>query len=148
MKKLLILLVSMLFFVNTSFAMSASHMGQIYQRVLQANGLHGVPLVVIRDNDVNADNAGDRIEVNTGMLRDVRNDSEMALVLGHELAHGTLHHHMSTIPNEYAADRLGAQYMNKAGYNICVGAKMLKRFGNHASNDHPAGTDRYKRLGC
>ncbi len=149
MNKLLILLVSTVFFVNNSFAMSFSHAKAIYNKVLAANHLTYKPTLILKkDGDVNAENDGVIIQINTGMLADVRDDDEMALVLGHELAHGILHHRASTIPNEYAADALGAQYMHNAGYSICTGAKVLKRFGNTTSDDHPAGTDRYARLGC
>jgi predicted Zn-dependent protease len=147
LKKLLIYLVLLVVSVN-SYAMSGAHAMQIYLKLLRDNDLDGVPLLIVKNRDVNAANTGYSIQVYTGMLNNVRNDSEMALVLGHEIAHGTLHHNGSTIPNEYAADALGAKYSTRAGYSVCVGANMLKRFGNRTSSSHPAGTDRYKRLGC
>lgn len=148
LSKLLMLLVGMLTFVN-SYAMGFGHVKEIYDRVTRANGMLYKPvLVVVYDGKVNADAGGGVIRIHSGMLMFARNDSEMAMVLGHELAHGTLGHHSSTIPNEYAADALGAQYMSRAGYNICTGAKLLKRFGDKPSETHPIGSARYSKLGC
>ena len=146
--KLLILLVATTGCVQT-FAMSSSQVRDVYIKLVKANGIHQVPkLIFSKSSEVNAETNGWQIKVNTGMLRNFRSPHEVALVLGHELAHGTLRHNGSTIRNEYAADKLGARYARNTGYNICIGAKVLKRFGNKASKTHPAGTDRYKRLGC
>lgn len=148
MIKIIGFLVAIVLSFNT-FAMSMSHAKDIYIRIAKANGLRVVPeLVVINDNSVNAEAQGSRIGIYVGMLKNVRNDSEMALVLGHELAHGRLGHSGSTPSNEFAADKLGAKYAHSAGYNVCVGAQLLKRFGSVASKTHPAGTERFKRLGC
>jgi predicted Zn-dependent protease len=47
---------------------------------------------LVEDDDLNAAADGRRIYLNRGMLRFVRSDEELALVLGHELAHNAMRH--------------------------------------------------------
>lgn len=47
---------------------------------------------LIDEDKVNAFTNGVKIGITTGMIRFVKNDDELALVLGHELAHGALNH--------------------------------------------------------
>lgn len=139
-------LVLILFSIN-SYAMSFAHATKIYYNILKANNMHiGQRLVLEQNDDHNAKSGLTRITLYTGMLRFVRNDDEMAMVLGHEIAHWRLHHRRSTPSNEYAADYQGGKYMSRAGYNMCKGAKILARFGDTDSKTHPAGTKRYRRL--
>ncbi len=148
MKKLLMLLI-LVTFCPAPMANGSNHVQDIYAKVVKASGISKAPMLIISSNpDVNAYNNGVAIVLNTGLIKDARDDDEIALVLGHELAHGALHHRTSNIPNEYAADKLGAVYMRKAGYNVCLGAMMVKRFGSAKSKSHPPGTERYKALGC
>ncbi len=147
MKKFIIGIFMLLFSIN-SYAMSFKHVQDLYNRILQSNHIVKYPiLIMVNNSDNNAGQDGSNLFIYTGLLKDVRNDSEMALVLGHELSHYTLGHWTSNYSNEYAADKLGAQYIHSAGYSICKGAQFLKRLGG-ATNDHPAGIDRYHRLGC
>lgn len=121
----------------------------VYQRITRANGFWVYPILVVRQSPrVQAGNRGVYIYITTGMIKFVKNEHELAVVLGHELAHGKLWHKKSNYLNEYAADKLGAQYAYKAGYNICIGVKILKRFGRKASKTHPSGISRYDRLRC
>jgi predicted Zn-dependent protease len=126
--------------------MQMYHAQLIYSRILHSNHISGPPLKIEYNSDVNAHSTWYGLYINTGMLRNVRNDSEMALVIGHELAHYRLGHLQSTPENEYAADRLGASYMVIAGYNICIGAQVVKRFHSKGSKTHPNSDDRYYRL--
>lgn len=128
-----------------------ARVNNIYATVVRANGISNAPaLVIVSNSAINAQEVFELgvISINTGLIDSALDDSEIAMVLGHELAHFTKGDSMSTIPIEYAADQLGGQYMAKAGYNLCLGAKIIQRFGTTASSDHPAGTDRYARLGC
>lgn len=49
-------------------------------------------LAIVRDDRVNAAANGEVVAVTTGILRYVQTDSELALVLGHELGHNALEH--------------------------------------------------------
>ncbi|MFQ5684695.1 MAG: M48 family metalloprotease [Candidatus Binatia bacterium] len=50
------------------------------------------PVNLVNDYSVNGFADGDEIGITTGMLRFVNNDSELALVIGHEMAHIVLGH--------------------------------------------------------
>ncbi len=122
---------------------------QVYERLIRANHIKNAPpLYVIEDDDPNAYSSLNEIGINTGMLKFATNDDELARILGHELAHLKLHHHRSSVKNEYAADRMAAIYMSTAGYNVCRGALLLKRRGSNGGNDHPADILRYKAFHC
>lgn len=67
----------------------------IFDRILTLNP--GIPqntrLVLYRSNDFNAFTMGDNlIFVHVGLLNDLKNEAQIALVLCHEIAHNTLHH--------------------------------------------------------
>jgi predicted Zn-dependent protease len=79
-------------------------------------------------------------------MLNITNKDELALVLGHELAHYKLGHHGSNHRNEYAADALGYQYAAKAGYNVCRGKNIFKKFRKGGSATHPDPRDRIKHL--
>ena len=130
------------------YAMSFQHVQQVYARIAQANGFSVPPLRLENNSDVNAHAGWGAIYINSGMLRAVHNDDELALVLGHELGHYKLHHWRSTPSNEYAADAQGAYYMSNAGYRICKGAQLIRRFRAPDSDTHPASEKRYHKLGC
>ena len=118
----------------------------VYNTLLLANGMYFYPkLKFSNSKEVNAYQSGNTIVVYQGILN-ITNRDEIALVLGHELAHYKLHHRQSNWPNEYAADRLGWKYASKAGYNMCRGKNLFKKFRKGASSDHPDPIDRYNRL--
>lgn len=145
MKKL-ILYVALIF---TSLNLFAASPQEIYNRLVRANGFASAPkLVIINSNQVQAANTGSKILLYKGMLRAVRNDDELAAVLGHELAHGKLGHRGSTHRNEYAADSLGMVYMSRAGFNRCRGAKILLKLNKATTKTHPAAKDRYSKVSC
>ena len=137
------------FAISTSYAMTGGSAYSIYKQIIQANGMKKYPtLVIVKSKVNNAYSGGGKIVVFSGLLRAVANSDELALVLGHELGHYTLGHMMSSPAHEYAADKLGAQYMSRAGYNICRGAYYHAKRHNKDSATHPASYKRYKALGC
>lgn len=147
MTKLLIILVSVMFSVQ-SYAMSFNNAQIIYNKMLHDNHMSSrIKLVLSPSQRVNASSSGGRIIINQGMLQFVRNRGELALVIGHELAHAMLHHNGSTPAHEFAADALGAQYIANAGFNRCSAVKLLLRFPG-ASKTHPGGLDRYNHVKC
>lgn len=122
----------------------------IYHQLVMINHVTGAPHLELNNiGDVNADENSNRIEIDRGMLSFVKNPSELALVLGHELAHFYLHHTRSTIAHEYAADLQGSVFMQNAGYDKCLGAQLFKRFNSGPNPvDHPRDMDRVHALGC
>lgn len=148
MRKLLIPVLFLWTLIGHAYV-SPQQTAQIYQRIVKANGWTFYPgLRYARTNLVNARSGLFYITINEGMLYFCKNQDEMAAVLGHEFAHWKLGHMRSSWNNEYAADAKGVDYMRKAGYNSCRGVKLLARFGNKPSSDHPPGTDRYNRVRC
>lgn len=126
-----------------------------------------LPLYIVEDDTDNAFNDGTKIVMYTGLIKRHSWDS-IALVLGHEIAHGTLAHLNETPPfndghdedgsgfNDHIAvleanaDKLGAVYMMKAGYNICKGREVYMEWraekGNHLGMTHPDYSYRYDEL--
>ncbi|HBE80557.1 MAG TPA: hypothetical protein DDW65_22650 [Firmicutes bacterium] len=79
----------------------AEHLNELFERLVshsaRRNELH-FRLTVIRDDSVNAFALpGGYVFVNTGLLSYVKNDSELAGVLGHEIAHIDRSHSMKSI---------------------------------------------------
>lgn len=126
-------------------AMTFQQAQRVYYQVAKSSFTRVPKLVLNPTNKVNAAWTGHYVVVNQGMLNFVRNESEMALVLGHELGHWSAGHWGSNYANEYQADKLGFNYAVRAGFGGCKGAQILLRFGK-ASKDHPSGRDRYQRL--
>lgn len=102
-----------------------------------------------RSNQRNAYADGIHVFLTTGLLAKLRNDDELAFLIGHEMAHNILGHAMvmrsdavkrgigrtlgrsgSVIRGtERAADRLGGQLMLDAGFNPLAGVGILRRLG-------------------
>lgn len=114
----------------------------VYLKLKKVNNLKCPPLVLINRKDANAFSGNQAIGITTGMLKELDNDSEIARVIGHEMAHWVLRHNGSSIKNEYAADKLGVAFMYKAGYNVCKGIQYLYRRGDPGGRTHPSDADR------
>ena len=92
---------------------------------------------------VNAYANGNSITVTTAMMDFAKNDAELALVVGHELAHNTMGHVRKAIwntvisgfatrttrPFESEADYVGMYYMVRAGYKIDGVENFWRRLG-------------------
>jgi len=149
MKKILLSLICMIALItpSLSFAISFKRAQQIYARLVVTNNLYGAPrLYYERDTSRNAYTqyrGQGKIVVYKGLLDDVKNDDELALVLAHELGHWVRRDTQKPFYGEYDSDRWGAYAMDKAGYNHCVGAHILWRFGNITTPTHPPGHGRF-----
>lgn len=104
---------------------------------------------------VNAFVGGRRIHVCLGMLRFVKSDDELAVVLGHEMGHlptSADHALLGGIQGEgeREADIRGLLYAHRAGYDIRVGAQVFERMAVELSSepgkpdlgDHPSHAER------
>ncbi len=92
---------------------------------------------------VNAYANGKSITVTSAMMDFVNSDAELALVVGHELAHNTMKHvrkaiwntiisgfaSRTTRPFESEADYVGLYYMARAGYNLNGVEDFWRRLG-------------------
>jgi Zn-dependent protease with chaperone function len=97
-----------------------------------------------RSDQTNAFATGTYVVMTTAMLDYVRNDDELAVVLGHEMAHDILGHpatrseegvlaglgiHASNIwKREADADRFGLRLMAAAGYNLDAAIPFWRRY--------------------
>ncbi len=124
---------------------------------------------IVESNEWNARAmANGAIWVNTGLLNDT-SDDELAVILGHELAHYTYGHARRSTKNpllawgsgysrdlEDQADRVGLRYAYEAGFDVerALGmwSRERSRFGendavtNWFSGEHSQATDRIKKI--
>lgn len=110
---------------------------------------------VVRDNSVNAFSmAGGYVVINTGLINDVANEAQLAMVIGHEIAHNDLKHSISNVllaekllggitdvtltlvwvmrlplssTQELEADQWGMEMIMKAGYSPFQGPAFMDR---------------------
>ncbi len=115
---------------------------------------------------INAYADGRNITVTTGMMNFIESDEELALIVGHELAHNTMGHIRKIIGNyilsglatrytrpfESEADYVGLYYAKRAGYDIDGVEGFWRRLAKVSPKNigraktHPNFPDRYLRL--
>lgn len=123
-------------------SLSVKQIHQMYHKMCAANKIKILPIYVKSGSPCNGSLACTnlhRITLSTELLSLVKNDDELAGVIGHEMAHAV---HKS----ELKSDVLGLKYAQKAGYGYCVAAQFLKGYIEDAK--HPSGAVRYKNSGC
>lgn len=150
------LFIALMLISSSAFSFTYSTVQKIYSRLCVANHIsHCVPIVV--DYSIGKVNAVTvfgsfkipvQIVIYGGMMREVRNIDELASVIGHELGHTQVWWQRKGPKNELAADHLGFKFMNQAGYNVCRGAQLIKRFHRDPTGVHPLPSYRYKQSGC
>jgi len=89
-----------------------------------------------------------RIVVFSELIREVKNDDELAAVIGHELGHIVLGHDQSAPNAEQDADYFGLYLAARAGYDPKAGAEIWRRFSRTKpwdlteSETHPSAPQR------
>ena len=92
------------------------------------------PVTATVGDMVNAHVSGETIIITTGLLRFVERDDELAVVIGHELAHRILGHRRSRRRSrERAADYIGVYLAARAGYDPAAAADFVRRL----AAEHP-----------
>ncbi len=151
----------------SQFRQAAEHrLGTVGSRLLAAMELPSSGSFVVQDSDeVNAYARGGQVYVTLGMLRFVKSDDELALVVGHELGHFVVARQAGTggiSPKdlERSADYHGLVGLHRAGYDIVAACEVwqrmateraLQRSGGQAqgqtrwSASHPSFAERYVR---
>jgi predicted Zn-dependent protease len=131
---------------------------KMYAKLQAQAGVGGLPpLFIVESPILNAYTDGNKVVIYRGLIDFADNDDEIALVLGHELAHNTLYHlRMNNLAIdeqvviEAQADKMGAVYMMKAGYDICKGRMMWMKFykedGDYLGGSHPGYAYRFSQL--
>lgn len=134
----------------------SSYESRIFYEILKNTGQqNNIQLVILNTNEINAFSLYKTIVITKGMLNLLgQNEDELALLLGHEIAHINLAHAwpsiLSSRDREAQADKLGAFYTLKSGYNVCKGRMLLVKlkflFGDCADCSHPDNAYRYTQL--
>ena len=113
--------------------------------------------VELSDRDiVYASTNGRRIRITQGMLGFASNDSELAFVLSHELAHDLLGHSAAFYDGsrqrmEFEADYVGIYITARAGYDVDVASRFILRLAGafpsiRDNSSYPAPAARYAML--
>jgi len=95
-----------------------------------------------------ADRGEGRVVVFSELIREVKNDDELAAVVGHELGHVVLGHDKSAPNAEADADYFGLYLAARAGYDPQAGAEIWRRFSRTKpwdlveSETHPSAPQR------
>lgn len=125
-----------------------------------------LPVVLEDGQGLNAHADSRRIRISRAMIDLATDDSELALVLGHELAHVVLGHTRRDIfdrvnsafhagierDDERHADYVGLYLVARAGYNVRRAVTLWRRMGAVqpgiiiGSNTHPGTAERYVAL--
>jgi hypothetical protein len=115
---------------------------------------------------INASANGRSIKVMTGLMDFTQTDDELALIIGHELAHNTMGHIRKVVGNlllsgfatrytrpfESEADYVGLYYMVRAGFSPDGVEDVWRRLANvdprsvNRAKTHPTFPDRYVRI--
>lgn len=146
MRKLLTIILILV--ASTSHAMSLKQAQGVYYKLAKVNRINAPPLVIWNDPSDNAKSGRNATYVTPGMLSFARNNDEIAIILGHELSHFVNRDNGSTPSREYRADQQGVVMAHRAGYNVCSGVAIVKRFNDKASKTHPSSLDRWNKLKC
>ena len=102
---------------------------------------------IIAGKSINAGADGRYVQINARMIEFVASDDELAVIMGHELAHNVLRHIALKTPSqqaEYEADRLGVWLVARAGYDVDAVVPFWTRFekrtnaGIFADGTHPS----------
>ncbi|WP_233345590.1 M48 family metallopeptidase [Litorimonas taeanensis] len=126
----------------------------------------GYGLRLSQNADINAFADGRHITINTGMMEFAESDEELAMIVGHELAHNTMGHIRKIVSNmilsgfssrytrpfESEADYVGMYYAQRAGVNIESVESFWRRLaivspkGVGRAKTHPTFPDRFLRI--
>ena len=99
--------------------------GDTVKIVSRRNLVCDYPVTLVRDDSVNAFADGNGIHMSTGMLRFAETDAELALVIGHELAHNTRGHIQAKQGNALLGALLGVGLSVAIGVNVAeLGAQL------------------------
>jgi hypothetical protein len=94
------------------------------------------PIKLLAVNAISASEIDNlRVYITTGMVRFLKNDDQLAWILGHELAHITLHSKGSNEQSEFLADYVASYFTARAGYDP---EEIIDFWQRWAAEDPPA----------
>jgi len=102
------------------------------------------PVVIQETDTVNAFADGSNIMITTGMMKFIESDDELALIIGHEMAHNTMGHSLSKLGNRMAGFLLDAVLIVASG-GVYSGTSISQAAGMAYSQEFEAEAD---YVGC
>jgi beta-barrel assembly-enhancing protease len=137
---------------NASAELEIQRPGNVEERIALTGDIGCASRVqIIAGGAINAAADGQYVQINAAMLNFAASDDELAVIVGHELAHNILRHRALKTPSkqaEYAADRMGVWLMARAGYDVDAVVPFWTRFekrtnaGIFADGTHPSAKKR------
>jgi len=117
-------------------------------------------------SDINAYATGSSVTITSGMMKFVDSDEELALIVGHELAHNTMGHIRKIVGNyilslgatryarpfESEADYVGLYYLARADYDMAGVEDVWRRLAlispqnTSRAKTHPTSSERFLRI--
>lgn len=113
-----------------------------------------IPAKVISSNEINGHTDGLDVLMTSALMRAVPDDTNLALVVAHEMAH-VIAGHAELTPTqdlELEADRMALVLMARAGYDIGAAVRYWENAthphegGNEAQSSHPTTQARYENF--
>lgn len=120
-----------------------SRLNKITNKLVSSNRLNAKTItpILLKSKTVNAYSLGSQshfayVYVTRGLVNFVKNDSQLASVLAHEISHIQLGHHLARQKNsgskfnkaqEIAADKYSVKLLKNAGYDAQQAIALLKR---------------------
>lgn len=113
-----------------------------------------IPAKVVFSNDVNGHTDGKEVLITSALMRAVPDDTNLALVIAHEMSH-VIAGHFKQVPSqtlELDADRMALVLMARAGYDIEAAVGFWERAvhphdgGQNSQSSHPSTQARYKNF--
>jgi len=111
----------------------------------------GYPVIVFFNENMNGHTDGKDVLITSELLRRVADDTNLALIISHELAHAIAGHvgQTPTKSLELEADRMALVLMARAGFDIEHAVASWKQAPHpykHASGLHPSTSERYENF--
>lgn len=113
-----------------------------------------IPAKVVFSNDINGHTDGTEVLITSALMRSVPDDTNLALVIAHEMAH-VIAGHTELAPSqalELEADRMALVLMARAGYDIEAAVAYWDNAvhphegGNLSESTHPSTQERYENF--
>lgn len=128
--------------------------GTEYIARIQPETVCDIPVKLVFSEDINGHTDGQEVLITSALMRDVPDDTNLALVIAHEMAH-VIADHIKQPPTqtlELEADRMALVLMARAGYDINAAVAFWKNAahphdGGHVSeSSHPTTRARYQNF--
>ena len=128
--------------------------GQEFLARIRPDTACDIPAKVVFSNDINGHTDGREVLITSALMRSVPDDTNLALVIAHEMSH-VIAGHFTQAPSqalELEADRMALVLMARAGFDIDAAVGFWENAahphdgGAATQNSHPTTQARYKNF--